>query len=271
MVTQQQIDPRGLVARIIAELDANPPARELLLRALLTEEFLGMPARLTRIEDKILPSMQDDINTLKDDVNTLKEDVSVLKEDVSALKEDVSALKEDVSVLKEDVSVLKEDVSVLKEDVSGLKVDVGRLKGMALEADFAHRATSWLNREFGFLRNRVMHGKSGVFQQYGEEFADAVADSVEAGRITVEQGQRLFDTDVIVRCRRPGETEPTWVAMEVAARIDEDDIDRAERSAEALRAVFGEAALPVVAGERIDPPDVARARAAGVDYIVLSE
>ena len=236
MVTQQQIDPRGLVARIIAELDANPPARELLLRALLTEEFLGMPARLTRIEDKILPSMQDDINTLKEDVNTLKE-----------------------------------DVSVLKEDVSGLKVDVGRLKGMALEADFAHRATSWLNREFGFLRNRVMHGKSGVFQQYGEEFADAVADSVEAGRITVEQGQRLFDTDVIVRCRRPGETEPTWVAMEVAARIDEDDIDRAERSAEALRAVFGEAALPVVAGERIDPPDVARAQAAGVDYIVLSE
>ena len=142
---------------------------------------------------------------------------------------------------------------------------------MALETEFAHRATSWLNREFGFLRSRVMHGKTGVFQQYGEEFADAVADSVEAGLLTVEQGQRLFDTDVIVRCRRPGDTAPIWVAIEVAARLDENDIDRAQRSAEALRIVFGEEALPVVASERIDPPDAARALAAGVACVSLPE
>lgn len=215
MATQQQIDPHSLVARIIAELDANPPARELLLRALLADEFLGMPARVARIEDEILPAMQNDIDTLKS--------------------------------------------------------DVGRLKGMALETEVAHRATSWFNREFGFLRNRVMHGKAGVFQQYGEEFADSVADSVESGQITVAQAQRLFDTDVIVRCRRPGETEPTWVAMEVAARIDANDIDRAERSAELLRMVFGAEALPVVAGERIDPPDAARAQAAGVACISILE
>ena len=53
MVTEQpseQLHPESLVARIIAELQANPQAQRLLLRALLTNEFLGMPARLDRIE-----------------------------------------------------------------------------------------------------------------------------------------------------------------------------------------------------------------------------
>ena len=51
MVTpSQQLNPESLVARIIAELQANPDAQALLLRALFTNEFLGVPLRLERIE-----------------------------------------------------------------------------------------------------------------------------------------------------------------------------------------------------------------------------
>ena len=56
-MTNQQpspsLDPESLVARIIAELQANPHAQRLLLRALLTNEFLGVPARLDRIEKDV--------------------------------------------------------------------------------------------------------------------------------------------------------------------------------------------------------------------------
>ena len=85
MATEPQIDPESLVARIIAELQANPDAQRLLLRALLTNEFLGMPARLERIEK--------DIAELKADVAVLKTDVAVLKTDVAVLKTDVGYLK----------------------------------------------------------------------------------------------------------------------------------------------------------------------------------
>ena len=156
-------------------------------------------------------------------------------------------------------------------DIKTLKDDMGSVKGMVLEQDFAHRASSWLNREFGFLRNRVVHGKAGVFQRYGEEFLDAVADARDDGLITPEQVQRLLDTDVIVQCRRSGDAEPTWVAVEIAARIDADDINRALRSAEALQTLFNAPSLPVVAGERIDAPDVERARQSAVTVIILAE
>ena len=71
MTAARQLNPESLVARIIAELQANPHAQRLLLRALLTNEFLGMPARLDRIEK---------------DVAELKVDVAQLKTDVAALK-----------------------------------------------------------------------------------------------------------------------------------------------------------------------------------------
>ena len=71
MVTESQLDPKSLVARIIAELEANPEAQRMLLRALLTNEFLGIPARLDAIEK--------DIAELKVDVNQLMTDVRHLK------------------------------------------------------------------------------------------------------------------------------------------------------------------------------------------------
>ena len=48
-----KLDPDSLVARIIDELRANPDAQALLLRALLTGEFLGVPIRLACVEAEV--------------------------------------------------------------------------------------------------------------------------------------------------------------------------------------------------------------------------
>ncbi len=61
-----QLDPRSYVARIIEELEGNPEARVLLMRALLTDEFLKMPPRVERMEE---------------DIAGIKRDVSILKGD----------------------------------------------------------------------------------------------------------------------------------------------------------------------------------------------
>ena len=75
------------MARIIAELEANPPAQQMLLRAMLTGEFLGMPVRLNAIER--------DVAEIKRRVTTLEQDVAELKLDMGAVKIDVAALKGD--------------------------------------------------------------------------------------------------------------------------------------------------------------------------------
>ena len=81
MAVEQQndhLDPESLVARIVEELRANPAAQRLLLRTLLTNEFLGMPARLQNIERDIA-ELQQDVADLKETTRRLGNDVGYLK------------------------------------------------------------------------------------------------------------------------------------------------------------------------------------------------
>ena len=214
----EQLDPESLVARMIAELRANPTAQRLLLRALLTNEFLGMPARLDRIES--------------------------------------------------DIVELKTDVHQLKTDVHQLKNDVGLLKGSDLEMRVHRRIRPLLSQHLQLRRARIM---CSALHQDVAEFDDPVADAAEAGRISPEQEHRIIATDIIVHAQRRLERTPVWVAVEVAGRVGGDDIRRSRESADTLATVFGEEALPVVAGYRIDGPDRNRAAAAGVRYLEVPE
>ena len=85
--TSTRVDPESLVARIITELRDNPEAQKLLLRALLTDEFLNMPVRQERMEA--------DIEIIKADLGTAQADIEVIKADLGTLKSDVGTLKGD--------------------------------------------------------------------------------------------------------------------------------------------------------------------------------
>ena len=235
----EQLDPESLVARIIAELRANPDAQRLLLRTLLTNEFLGMPARLDRIE-----------------------------KDIAELKVDVAQLKKDVRELKTDVAELKTDVAELKTDVAQLKTDVGDLKGSDLELRVHRRIRPLLSQHLQLRRIRIVQSAVHLADV---EFEKLVAEAEETGRISAGQEHRIIATDLILRAQRRRERTPLWVAVEVAGRIDREDIRRSRESADTLATVFGEEALPVVAGYRIDPADRERAASAGVTCLEVSE
>ena len=224
-VTAERLNPESLVARIIAELQANPEAQRLLLRALLTNEFLGMPARLDRIE-------------------------------------------KDIAELKTDVAKLKTDVAELKTDVAKLKTDVGTLKGSDLEMKVHRRIQPLLSQHLELRRVRIIQS---AVHQAPEDFTELVATAADEGRISVSQEHRIIATDVILCGQRRRDRAPVWVAVEVANRIDADDIVRSRTSADTIAAVLGEEAVPLVAGKRIDAADRKRAAAAGVRYLEVPE
>ena len=244
-----QLDPQSLVARILVELEANPAAQHMLLRALLTNEFLGMPARLDAVEK---------------DVAEMKIDIAALKADVAELKVDVAQLKVDVAELKVDVAQLKVDVAELKVDVRVMKDDIATLKGSDLENRLHRNIRSIISQNLDLIRPRTMQSP---LQEPINEFADQVYDTYREGRITREQHRRIEQTDFILRALSAESHAPLLVAVEASATVDAHDIERARESADALATVFGLETIAVVAGYRIDPRDSARAEAEDVRYV----
>ena len=91
MTTQEGVPPDSLVARMIGELNANPEARTLLLRALLTDDFLLLPAKVDRLMD--LPAK---VDKLQEDVSKLME----LPAKVDRLQEEVRQVTTDLAPIR---------------------------------------------------------------------------------------------------------------------------------------------------------------------------
>ena len=238
MDAQGQLDPKSLVARIIAELQANPDAQRLLLHALLTNEFLGMPARLNRIE-----------------------------KDIAELKADVAQLKTDVAELKTDVAELKVNVAELKVNVADLQVNVANLNGSDLENRLHRRIKALVSQALELRRPRIVHSP---VQETAVDFADRVEDALDQGRITKGQDARLEATDFIIHAQRRADRVPVWIAVEASNKVHAKDIERARATAEALSTVFETDAVAVVAGYGIDALDAKRADDASVRYLEVS-
>ena len=205
----------------------------MLLRAMLTNEFLGMPAGM----------------------DAVKKDVAEMKIDVAAKRTDFDELK---------IS----DVTGLKTDVAQLKVEVGYLRGSDLEIRLHRNLRSTVSQRLDLMRPRIVQSQ---LQEPINEFADEVFDAHRAGRINREQYRRIERTDFIMRARLSDTHTSVLVAVEASATVDAHDIERARESADLLATIFGVETIAVVAGYRIDPRDSARAEAADVRYVPVSE
>ncbi len=237
--TPSRLDPNSLVARIVAELQANPDAQALLLRALLTNEFLGMPIRLERVE-----AMMVEFNTRLEHVET------------------------DMVGVKADIVEIKDTIVVINTRLDRLESDVAVLKGDSLEIKLTRRIRAILSQRFGMRGARILQSP---VQDTSPELFEPVERAADNDTITDAQETRISTTDIIVRARRKPDGAQVWAAVEVSNNISRNDIERALQSAEILRTVFQRDALAVVAGYRIHPQDQEQAGIAGVHTILIEE
>ena len=222
--------PESLTARIIAELQEHPEARVLLLRALLTDEFLAMPARMIRIE------------------------------------EDIAELKTDVADLKVDVAELKIDVGDLKTNVARINIDVGDLKGTNLEIKSARRIQSIITQRLGLRRPIIVHSLNSPMS--GSDL-EMLQDAEERGIIAPHSDTEGLETDVILRAQRRSDHQPVWIVVEISNTIDQHDITRAQARSRILAGAYAQDALAVVAGIEIRPQEQEMADSLGVAVVLL--
>ena len=202
MTSNQEIDPNSIVARIISDLENQPGVRPLLLRTLLTDEFLAMPARLMH--------MDDDISVLKNDVAELKTDVAELKADVAELKTDMTSVKNDLGYLKgrdleRDLEKLAHGRLTSQLDLQGMRIIRGPTAGAMPEAFNTAIATDGLTEA---QRGRILDADM-VLQATQRSTGQRVYAAVEASftvnesdidraRLTADILGQVFPNDLMV-------------------------------------------------------------------------
>ena len=188
MTSNQEIDPNSIVARIISELENQPGVRPLLLRTLLTDEFLAMPARLMHMDD----------------------DISVLKNDVAELKTDMTSVKNDLGYLKgrdleRDLEKLAHGRLTSQLDLQGMRIIRGPTAGAMPEAFNTAIATDGLTEA---QRGRILDADM-VLQATQRSTGQRVYAAVEASftvnesdidraRLTADILGQVFPNDLMV-------------------------------------------------------------------------
>ena len=292
--TPVQTDSETLVNRIIAELRADPAAQDMLLKALLTGEFLGIPVRLEGIEET-LRSIQASIGAIETRLDRLEagqqrtetrldrleagqqrteerldriEDRQQRTEDrLDRLETTVDRIDNTVNRLDATVTRLDTTVTRLDATVNRLDGTVGNLSGSDFEFKLSKSIRSILSQRLELRRPRII---LSARHDMSDEFYAQLEDAVEQNLISDAQSERIERTDIIIRAQRKSDRAWIWIAVEASVSIHRDDIDRARQSADALAAVFAEPALPVAVGQRIAPPETQHAQAAAVHTTIVT-
>jgi hypothetical protein len=240
---ETQVQPGGCVMAfevhdyldLVRLLGEHPEWRAELRRLLLTDELLALPEMVRelieaqqRIEAQIAVLAEAQQRT-EAQVAALAEAQRRTEQELAALAEaQVAALVEAQRRSEERLERLESAVYMLTQQVQELvnaqrRTDntVGSLKGYILEDRYRKKASAY----FGCLLRRP---------QVVEP--DTLWDDLEA-RLSEEEVTDVLLVDLIVRGqpRAQPEAPEVWLAVEVSAVVDENDVERARRRAELLR------------------------------------
>lgn len=257
-------------------LAANPELRVELRNYLLDEDFRTLPAivrelaEAQRRTEQRLEVLTERVNELAEAQRRTEQRLDVLTERVSELAEAqrrtderfaemveaqrhtdqrLAELAEAQRHTEQRMAELAESQRRFEVSMDRFEVKLGRLQGDSLEIRYRLNAAAIFGR---WLRRTEVVG--------GNELVDRAE-----GQLTPDDLDELLLTDLVVRgrvARRPSRPE-VWLAVEISAVVDREDVARAVRRAELLR-LAGLPGVPVVAGEGATEGGWDDARACGV-------
>ena len=161
---------------------------------------------------------------------------------------------------------MRTDFRRLESGQKRLSDRVDSIRGTSLEQRLSTKLVPLLGREFN-VRRVYPIWSPGVIDVSGNtrEFLDRVEQALEDGIVDDDEEARLRVTDLVMRSQRKADRSTLWFTVEASGVINNDDITRSQQSANAIRKIYGEDAVPIVYGYGIHEDQVRLAEELGVE------
>jgi chromosome segregation ATPase len=269
-------------------LDRHPEWVEALRQRLLTRELLDSPKTLRRLSRRV-GRVERAVEDLKATVQDLAQSVQALTQSVAALiqaqqqrDEAFAAFRAEVdrrfAELAEAQRRHYEEFAAHRQEFLEYRAETDRrfaelataIQALAQRVDnLSGQVRGWVHEDR--YRTRPRRYRRLLLDPHilSTEAREALLRQAEAaGRLTPEEAAELEDADVLVQGRSRATGGEAFRVVEVSAKVDTDDVERAVERAEILRKARPEAeVIPVAAGPEIHPLAARAARDQGVWWL----
>ncbi len=243
--TQQQM--AALLKQVAARLDA------------LEERQDQHETRLAAIEatQKQVADLLEQVLARLDALEARQEQHEARLAEVEATQKRMAALLEQVVDKQNQIDARLDRMDTRMDNIETSLRDVKRhsdsMWGEWVERKAADKLVPYIGHIYKANRVYPFWGEHGAAKDYRRDaFEDAISDAEDDGSIHHEEAFRLRETDLVIRARRKSDGATLWFVVEASGTLDDDDIERVERSAVALRKVYPhEEVAPMLFGYRI--------------------
>ena len=291
----------SIASEVIREIRENPEVREEVRRLILTDELLAMPALLARVDTRQdqmaallvqqgerldrVDARQDRMEETQAQMAALlarmdaRQDRTDARQDRTEARQDRTEARQDrmeetqgrmdarQDRMEETQAQIVELLARMDARQDRMEDDLGGIKGSVVEARAQRRMMSLAPARLGLRNAEVVVGPMAPSEAL-ERFSDACRN---AGA-SAEQLDRLVKTDLIIRAQKGAgdDSRRVYLAVEVAYRLDEEDIGRVSESMAVLSDLAPRSTEPdaevmgAIYGVRIDVVDQGMAVGRGV-------
>jgi len=201
-----------------------------------TEERVNELVEAQRRTEERLSELAEAQKRAEERLGRLEATVQALAEAQKRAEEQISELAGAQRRTEEQIRILVQEMGAARKRLDQGEVRLSMLYGWRLESLYRERAYAY----FGSLLRRVR-----VIP------LPDIEEEMEA-RLTQAEVRDLWSLDLLVsgRVREQPELPEVWLAVEVSAVVDQDDVERAARRARFLRRL-GRPVVAVAAGEKV--------------------
>ena len=235
-LTEQGFPPESIARMLVNELRAAPQLRGLVLRELLTEDFLELPQRVTRLEESVA-ELRDDFtahaDSMQSQMDVTRRDIAEMRSDITEIRGDITEIRGDIVEMRSDITEMRGDIIEMRGDIDDLKGQFGNLRGESYESkcseDIELVLVDYIDRPLLADRNWIRN---------------ALVRARRDGTISRLQYDRARVVDIIADGEDLNGNQPILAVVEASVTINDHDVNAAHERAAILRNVTGRDTRP---------------------------
>lgn len=247
-------------------LESNAEFRNAVRRWVLGDELLSMPALMRRMDERLasVESTQQQMAALLKQVVARLDTLEARQDQhetrlaaIEATQRQMAALLKQVIDKQNQADQRMDKMDGRMDNIETTLRDVKRhsdsMWGEWVERKAADKLVPFVGHTYRANRVYPFWGEHGAATDFRRDaFEDAISDAEDNGSIHPDEALRLRETDLVIRARRKSDGAILWFVVEASGTLDDDDIERVERSAVALRKVYPhDEVAPMIFGYRI--------------------